>query len=520
MSRTARRISLPGPSLPLLCRISITLTCCLFFLSAVSFSVFSVTCKQLNAVWFPLGQTPGVSSWCWGDESWPAVRARPPEGCACGWPAESRADICDKMPELAWRKAPLGHSWAHEQFRWLLRDPAREGFGQGRQRFAPGESRPMEEALVLRRRAVRPRSAARCWPPSSAGWVAEAWGQEAWLSRGQAGPRARLQRAQAGGRAAPACVPAVDGCLGWAAGPPVVQKLSSRRVSLSAQLWPRQLGLLLLDGGRWRSLRFNFCCSLRSLLLFAVYLVGCSHKYRKDTLVLTLENSAFLIIIESQSDVGWGDLIDHPIPTPCRGQGPLLPDQGTRSPVQPGLEHCQGAGSHSFSGQPGPGPHHPHGEEFLPCIQSEPTRLQCEAIPPCPVTPHACPSPSPALSQHLQALAAALRSPCSLLLPRLSSPSSPSRSSQQRGSSPRIMAGASSGPAPTAPALSCAEGSRAGRRTPGGLSRAGQRGRIPSLALCPRCWGFSPGPGSLSGLPALTAGSCPASHPQHLFLFS
>jgi len=39
----------------------------------------------------------------------------------------------------------------------------------------------------------------------------------------------------------------------------------------------------------------------------------------------------------------------------------------------------------------------------------------------------------------LQALAAALRSPCSLLLPRLPSPSSPSLSSQQRGSSPRII---------------------------------------------------------------------------------
>jgi len=51
---------------------------------------------------------------------------------------------------------------------------------------------------------------------------------------------------------------------------------------------------------------------------------------------------------------------------------------------------------------------------------------------------------------------------------------------------------ASSGPAPTAPGLSCAEGSRAGHRTPGaGLTRAEQRGRIPSLTLCPRCWGCS-----------------------------
>ena len=75
-------------------------------------------------------------------------------------------------------------------------------------------------------------------------------------------------------------------------------------------------------------------------------------------------------------------------------------------------------------------------------------------------------SPSPSPSQPLQTLAAALRSPRSLLFPRLSSPSSPSLSSQQRGSSPRIIAGASSGPAPTAPALSCAQGSRAGCRSP------------------------------------------------------
>jgi len=72
-----------------------------------------------------------------------------------------------------------------------------------------------------------------------------------------------------------------------------------------------------------------------------------------------------------------------------------------------------------------------------------------------------------------------LRSPHSLLLPRLSSPSSPSLSSQQRGSSPPIMAGASSGPAPTAPALPCAEGSRAGRRTPGGSQQSGAKGQNP-----------------------------------------
>ena len=61
-------------------------------------------------------------------------------------------------------------------------------------------------------------------------------------------------------------------------------------------------------------------------------------------------------------------LTDHLVPTPCHGQGHLPPDQVAQSPVQPGLEHFQGAGSHSFSGQPGPGPHHPHNKEFLSYI--------------------------------------------------------------------------------------------------------------------------------------------------------
>jgi len=62
------------------------------------------------------------------------------------------------------------------------------------------------------------------------------------------------------------------------------------------------------------------------------------------------------------------DLTDHLLQTPCHEQGHLPPDQGAQSPIQPGLEHCQGGGSHSFSGQPGPGPHQPQSEEFLAYI--------------------------------------------------------------------------------------------------------------------------------------------------------
>jgi len=107
-------------------------------------------------------------------------------------------------------------------------------------------------------------------------------------------------------------------------------------------------------------------------------------------------------------------------------------------------------------------------------------------------------SPSPALWQPLQALAAALRSPCSLLFPRLNSPSSPSLSSQQRGSSPQIIAGASSSPAPTAPALSCAEGSRAGRRTPGGVSaEQGREAESPPLPCAHAAGDAAQGTGGL-----------------------
>jgi len=43
------------------------------------------------------------------------------------------------------------------------------------------------------------------------------------------------------------------------------------------------------------------------------------------------------------------DLTYHLVPTPCHGQGHLPLDQVAQSPIQPGLDHCQGGGSHSFS---------------------------------------------------------------------------------------------------------------------------------------------------------------------------
>ena len=55
---------------------------------------------------------------------------------------------------------------------------------------------------------------------------------------------------------------------------------------------------------------------------------------------------------------------------PCHEQGHLPPAQRAQSSIQPGLEPCQGGGSHSFSGQLGSVFHHPHGEELKKIIES------------------------------------------------------------------------------------------------------------------------------------------------------
>jgi len=80
-------------------------------------------------------------------------------------------------------------------------------------------------------------------------------------------------------------------------------------------------------------------------------------------------------------------LKDHLVPTPsCHGQGHLPPDQAAQSSIQPGLEHCQEGGSHSFSGQPVPVPHHHYSKKFLPSIQPKPILFQFKTIIPRPVT--------------------------------------------------------------------------------------------------------------------------------------
>ena len=49
----------------------------------------------------------------------------------------------------------------------------------------------------------------------------------------------------------------------------------------------------------------------------------------------------------------------HSVPAPCHGHGCHTLDQAAQGPIQPSLEHLQGWGIHSFSGQIVPVPHHP-----------------------------------------------------------------------------------------------------------------------------------------------------------------
>ena len=54
------------------------------------------------------------------------------------------------------------------------------------------------------------------------------------------------------------------------------------------------------------------------------------------------------------------------LPQPLLWAGTPPTHQAADSPIEPGLEHCQGWGIHSFSGQPMPGAHHLNCEELLP----------------------------------------------------------------------------------------------------------------------------------------------------------
>ena len=92
----------------------------------------------------------------------------------------------------------------------------------------------------------------------------------------------------------------------------------------------------------------------------------------------------------------------------------------------------------------------------------------------------------------LQVLEAATRFPWSILFSRLNSPNFLSLSSQQQGSTTLVVSVPSSGPTPTGPCLSCAEGSRAGRRTPRGSHQSGAEGQNPLPHPVPTLLGKQP----------------------------
>ena len=78
----------------------------------------------------------------------------------------------------------------------------------------------------------------------------------------------------------------------------------------------------------------------------------------------------------------------------CHRQGhqppDLVLDQAAQDPIQPGLEHLEGWGIHSLSGQPVPAPHHSLCEQLPSDIQSKPSLFELRSVSPCPITIYPC----------------------------------------------------------------------------------------------------------------------------------
>jgi len=71
-------------------------------------------------------------------------------------------------------------------------------------------------------------------------------------------------------------------------------------------------------------------------------------------------STAMCNIESSQNGLGWkGPYRPSSSSPPAMGRDTFHQSRLLISPVQPGLEHTKGGGSHSFSGQPGPGPSPP-----------------------------------------------------------------------------------------------------------------------------------------------------------------
>ncbi|CAM9495076.1 unnamed protein product, partial [Bubo scandiacus] len=101
----------------------------------------------------------------------------------------------------------------------------------------------------------------------------------------------------------------------------------------------------LFDSAR-RSFHFMVFSSVSSILVSVMKILP-----PKRAQILTRYTGNFaskLILLSFEEDPY---LYSNPL---CHEQGHLPLAQVAQSPVQPGLEHCQGGGSHSFSGQPVP----------------------------------------------------------------------------------------------------------------------------------------------------------------------
>jgi len=158
----------------------------------------------------------------------------------------------------------------------------------------------------------------------------------------------------------------------------------------------------------------------------------------------------------------------HLVQLPCNEQGHLSLDQVAQSPIQPDLQSYQGWSIYHISGQHVPVFHHPQSKEFLPYTQSKSIFFWFKII-----TPFSVPifriSPLSVLKDCYK-----VSLELSLLQAEQSHLSAFAHS--RRVPSLGSFLWPPSGSAPTGPCLSSAEGSRAGCRTPGGVTPDRSRG--------------------------------------------
>lgn len=81
---------------------------------------------------------------------------------------------------------------------------------------------------------------------------------------------------------------------------------------------------------------------------------------------MTNHHKYYVTFLDHGSRMVWveRDLKDHLVLTPLPRQARFPLDQVAQSSMQPGLEHLQEWGIHSFSGQSIPVPQHPHSKEL------------------------------------------------------------------------------------------------------------------------------------------------------------